>query len=74
MTFNPDTTKQYHEVIFSGKQKKVHPLLLFNNAIATRTFSPNHLGIMLDTQLKFEDHLKMVSGKIIKTIGFLCKL
>ena len=29
---------------------------------------------MLDTQLKFEDHLKMVSGKIVKTIGLLCKL
>ena len=26
---------------------------------------------MLDNQLKFEDHLKMVSGKISKTIGFL---
>ena len=26
-----------------------------------------HLGIILDTQLKFIDHLKMVSGKISRT-------
>ena len=29
---------------------------------------------MLDTQLKFDDHLKMVSGKISNTIGLTRKL
>ena len=33
-----------------------------------------HLGIIPDNQLKFDDHLKMVSGKISETIGFLRKL
>ena len=33
-----------------------------------------HLGIIPDNQLKFDDHLKMVSGKISETIGFLLKL
>ena len=32
------------------------------------------MGIILDTQLKFDDHLKMVSAEISKTIGLLCKL
>ena len=32
------------------------------------------MGIILDTQLKFDDHLKMVSGKIIKTIRLPPKL
>ena len=32
------------------------------------------MGIILDNQLKFHDHLKMVSGKINKTIRLLRKL
>ena len=47
--FNPGTTIQAQEVIFSH----VHPLLLFNNANVTRTSSQKHLEIILDTQLKF---------------------
>ena len=75
MNFNPDTTKQAQEAIFSPKSKrKVHPPLLFNNASVTRTSSQKHLGIKLDNQLKFDDHLKIVSGKISKTIGLLRKL
>ena len=73
INFNPDTTKQAQKVIFSRK-KKVHPLLLFNNASVTRTSSQKHLGIILDNQLKFEDHLKIVSGKISKTIRLLRRL
>ena len=66
MNFNPDTTKQAQEVIFSCKlKKKVHPPLLFNNVIVTRTFSQKYLEIILDNQLKFDDHLKMMSGKIL---------
>ena len=75
MNFNPDTTKQVQEVIFSRKLKKtVHPPLLFNNASVTRTSSQKHLGIILDNQLKFDDHIKMVFRKISKTIGLLRKL
>ena len=75
MNFNPDTTKQAEEVIFSRKsKKKVHPPLLFNNASVTRTSSQKHLGVILDNQLKFDHHLKIVSGKISKTIGLLRKL
>ena len=70
MNFNPDTTKQAQEV----KKKNVHPPLLFDNASVTRTSSQKHLEFIIDNQLKFHDHLKVVSGKIIKTIGLLCKL
>ena len=55
-------------------KKKFHPPLLFNKAIVTWTSSQRHLGIILDNQLKFDNHLKMVSGKISKTIGLLPKL
>ena len=75
INFNPDTTKQAQEVIFSRKLKKtVHPPLLFNNASVTRTSSQKHLGIILDNQLKFDDYIKMVLRKISKTIGLLRKL
>ena len=55
-------------------EKTVHPPLLFNNAGVTRTSSQKHLGIILDNQLKFDDHIKMVFRKISKTIGLLRKL
>ena len=52
MNFNPDTTKQAKEVIFSRKMKKtVHPPLLFNNASFTRTSSQKHLPIILDVKV-----------------------
>ena len=70
MNFNPDTTKQDQEVIVSRKVKKtVPPPLLFNNASVTRTPSQKHLGIILDNQLKFDNHMKMMFRKISKTIG-----
>ena len=71
MNFNPDTTKQAQEVILVAKSKKVNPPLLFNNASVTRTASQKHLGIILDNQLKFDDHIKIISGEISKTIGLL---
>ena len=74
MNFNPNTTKHAQDVIFSRKLKKVHPPLLFNNASVTRTSSQNHLGIILGNQLKFDEHIKIVSRKIRKTIGLLRKL
>ena len=55
-------------------EKTVHPPLLFNNASVTRTSSQKHLGIILDNQLKFDNHIKMVFRKIIKIIGLLRKL
>ena len=68
MNFNPDTTKQGQEVIFSCKVKKTaHPPLLLKNASVTWTSSQKHLGIILDNQLKFDDHIKMVFRKISKT-------
>ena len=48
MNFNPDTTKQVQEVIFSSKFfKKVHSPLLFNTML-----------VLLENKLKFDDHIK----------------
>ena len=59
MRFNPDPSKQAHEVMFSRKTKKeYHPPLNFNNNNVLETNSQKHLGVVLDNCLSFEDHLK----------------
>ena len=75
MNFNPNPTKQAQEVIFSRKTKKLpHPSLVFNNAKVTQSIYQKHLGIRVDSKLTFENHLRMVTTKINKTIGLLCNL
>ena len=74
MSFNPDPSKQAQEIILSRKTKKSHPSLRFNNSIVSQTPYQKHLGIFLDTQLTFEEHMKVITTKVNKTIGLLRKL
>ena len=75
MNFNSDTTKQALGVIFSPKTNKLpHPPLVFNNVNVTKSIYQKHLGIILDPMLTFENHQKIVTTKINKTIGLLRKL
>ena len=73
--FNPGSTKQADEVIFSRKAKELyHPPLVFNNTSVSQSSSEKHVGVMLDSKLIFDEHLEMVSLKISKTLGLLRKL
>ena len=75
MGFNPDPSKPTQEVIFSRKlQKSTHPTLSFNNNILTQSVTQKHLGILLDTKLDFQEHLKSILNHVNKTIGLLGKL
>ena len=75
MSFNPDPSKQAQEVIFSRKlQKSTHPTLSFNNNTVTQSVTQKHLGMLLDTKLDFQGHLKSIFNKVNKTIGLLRKL
>ena len=47
---------------------------MLNNGSVTWKSPQKHYGIILDTQLKFDGYLKMVSGKISKVKGLLRKL
>ena len=47
---------------------------MFNNANVTQPIYQKHLGIILDSKLRFENHINMVTTKINKTIGLLRKL
>ena len=75
MGFNPDASKPAQEVIFSHKlQKSTHPTLSFNNNIVTQSVTLKHLGILLDTKLDLQEHLKSILNNVNKTIGLLRKL
>ena len=62
MSFNPDTSKQDQKVIFSRKIKKkeCYPTFAFSNNNVSSINSHNHLGMVLDNRLSFEDHSKIV--------------
>ena len=72
MSFNPDPLKQAQEVIFSRKMTKInHPTLVINENPVHQVALHKHLGMYLDWKLNFEEHLKTIINKIIKTIGLL---
>ena len=73
--FNPDPSKQAQEVILPRKiQKTCHPSIYFNNKSFKQVPSQKHLGIIFDTKLNFQGHLKNILNKLNKTIGLLRKL
>ena len=76
MNFNPDISKQAHEVAFSRKRSLVsHPSLTFiNNIPVAQTSSQKHLGMHLDKKLNFEEHLSKVEAKVNKSVGIIRKL
>ena len=61
MSFNPDLKKQAQEVIFSRITKKINPPpLIFSNSTVSQTTFQNHLGVILDYSLSFNEHLSKV--------------
>ena len=59
MIFNPDLNKQAREVIFSRKTKKINdpPITISNNTVS-QTTSLKHLGVILDSNLTFNQRPK----------------
>ena len=75
MSFNPDMSKQAHEVIFSRKNPLTfHPPLTFNCIPVSQTNCQKHLGMQLDKKLNFDEHLSKVESEVNKTIGIIRKL
>ena len=75
MSFNPDPTKQAQEVIFCPKIKKpLHIPLNFNNTNVKQTTFEKHPGLILDSQINFEEYLKTIFSKVNKTIGIIREL
>ena len=63
--------------ILANRLKKLnkisHHHYFFNNIQVTQFSSQKYLGLLLDEQLTFCEHLKMLRSKINKTIGLLQK-
>ena len=75
ISFNPGPSKQTQNIIFRHKTKKLpHPPLEFNNANVTQSVYQKHLGTILESNLTVDNHLKILTTKINKTTGLLCKL
>ena len=75
MSFDSDLKKQSQEVIFSRQLNKPNHLLSnFNNTVVIQSTTHKHLGMILDTKLDLQGHLKDKLSKISKTIGLLRKL
>ena len=77
MIFNPDPRMQGQEVIFSRKLQKIsHPSIYFNNYPIKQVPSKKHLGMILDTALNFQEHIKCTFIKVNKSIGYYgsCKI
>ena len=62
MSFNPDDPiKQAQEIIFSRKSsQRSHPGLMFNDSIVNVTSIHKHLGMVFDSKLSSDEHLKSV--------------
>ena len=74
MNFNPDPNKQAQKIIFSRKKTdSLHPVVHFDNRPVKSTQIHKHLGMMLDSNLSYEHHIKSSLNKINKTIGLFCK-
>ena len=73
ISFNPDPIKQAQGIIFSRKtSQKNHSGLMFNNSIVNVTTINKYLGMIFDSKLNFDKHLKSVLKKS-KTVGLLRK-
>ena len=58
MSFNPDTSKQAQEVLFSNKVPKTnHPNIIFNGNTVQKSANQKHFGLVLDKKLTFNDHI-----------------
>ena len=67
MSFNPDPSKRAVELRFSTRKAQVnHPDIFFNGVSVDKVTTHEHLGIILDSKLSLEAHIKAR-----KSIGLL---
>ena len=74
MNFNPDPNKQAQEILFSRKKTaSLHSIVHFDKRPVKSMQKHKHLGMMLDSNLSYEHHVKSILNRVNKTIGLLCK-
>ena len=74
LNFNPDHNKQAQQIILSRKETvSLDPVVHLDNRPIKSTQIHKHLGLMLDSNLSHEHHIKFILNKVNKTIGLLRK-
>ena len=69
MKFNTEKTE---EVIFSAKRvEPFHPPLFFGNDDVVRKSEHKHLGMIIDSKLDFQSHIKAAIQKARRGIGMI---
>ena len=63
-----------HFIVFTYRKSINIPLLKFGNFNITEAISTKFLGITIDKNLKFEQHISNTTKKISKSIGILYRL
>ena len=72
LSLNPNKTKAMY---FHSPNKVVRPINLnIDNTDIEFVTHFNYLGIIIDTHLSWKSHTNMISQKIAKTIGIMCKM
>ena len=75
MSFNSDPNKQAVELCFSNKcDKGNYPLLHFNSTDVQVGDSKKYLDSVLDSKLKFHEHIESEIAKCDKIISLMKKL
>ena len=72
LSLNPNKTKA---MLFSTTNRTVRPICLkIEDSVIDFVEKFNYLGIVLDNHLSWKAHTDMLSQKLAKTIGIMCKL
>ena len=74
LLINPTKT---NAIIIPPKQTKapITRLLFINNGSAVNIVdSAQYLGVVIDNKLKFKQHIKMMQGKVARSVGILSNL
>ena len=75
MIFNPDSSKQAQEIVFSCKANASnHATVYFNNVLVIRDNIQKHLGLPLDSKLSFFDHINEKIKKATKGVFVIRKM
>ena len=72
MQFNPDKNKQAVQVIFSQKKEAAaHPPVFLNGSEVVVKAEHKHLGMILDSKLSCQSHVRKAIVKARKGIGII---
>ena len=75
MQFDPDPNKQAQQVYFSKKSNNKNSLpVIFNDAKVVTCSTHNHLGLLLDKRLSYNEHIQSKMNKRYKMIGVIKRL